>query len=84
MVSSSRIRTAIRAGDLGEAKAMLVAALTPWTCGESAAVQRLERVLRIERSEILQVLPPNGEYTVDAAKDLPGPCRAPAASTTIR
>jgi riboflavin kinase/FMN adenylyltransferase len=62
MVSSSRIREAIRSGDLDDARQMLL---------ESHAIdlRGIEKtvapgVVRVSRKDIVQVLPPVGEYTV--------------------
>jgi riboflavin kinase/FMN adenylyltransferase len=76
-VSSSRIRAAIRAGELGEAREML---------GASHAIDLRDvvkqssngSVLRVSRAGIGQVLPPVGEYAVSSqgpAGWMQGTCR---------
>jgi riboflavin kinase/FMN adenylyltransferase len=76
VVSSSRIRTAIRAGELEEARQMLAAphAVDLRGFGERAAEGG---VLRIPRGNIDQVLPPPGDYAVSCegpAGERPGTC----------
>ena len=77
LVSSSRIRAAVRGGELGEAREML---------GASHAIDLRDIVkdasngaeLRISRRDIAQVLPPVGEYPVRSespAGGMPGTCR---------
>ncbi|MGO9307492.1 MAG: hypothetical protein ACLQDL_00540 [Spirochaetia bacterium] len=85
MVSSSRIRAAIRGGALGEAREML-------ECPHALDLRDVPRapsngsVLRIPRSEIIQVLPPNGEYAVSSegtAGTASGICRVSEDSLTL-
>ena len=77
LVSSSRIRSAVRSGELGEAREMLGANheidLRDVARGASSGAE-----LRISRRDIAQVLPPVGEYPVRSespAGEMPGTCR---------
>jgi riboflavin kinase/FMN adenylyltransferase len=85
MVSSSRIRAAIRGGQLAEAHEMLGArhAIDLRGIGNRSSNGSL---LRISRSEIVQVLPPPGEYAVSCegpAGSAPGTCRVDNDSLTL-
>jgi riboflavin kinase/FMN adenylyltransferase len=85
MVSSSRIRAAIRGGRLGEAHEMLAErhAIDLRGIGRRPPNGSL---LRIPRNEIAQVLPPAGEYAVaceSPAGILPGTCRIDSDSLTL-
>jgi riboflavin kinase/FMN adenylyltransferase len=85
MVSSSRIRAAIRGGDLGEAREMLACrhAIDLRGIGDRSSNGK---VLRIDRREIVQVLPPDGEYTVMSegpAGRVQGTCRIDTDSLTL-
>jgi riboflavin kinase/FMN adenylyltransferase len=85
MVSSSRIRAAIRGGHLAEAREMLAAphALDLREIGERSTKGS---TLRIPRNEIVQVLPPAGEYRVSIESPegrAPGTCRIDNDSLTI-
>jgi riboflavin kinase / FMN adenylyltransferase len=77
MVSSSRIRAAIRAGELAEAREMLTA---PHTIDLRDVRGRAGPggPSRFHREDIHQVLPPNGRYMVTCSGpggDHPGDCR---------
>jgi riboflavin kinase / FMN adenylyltransferase len=75
MVSSSRIRAAILSGELGEARQMLAAGHTIDLRGIEA--RAANGMVRVSRKDIVQVLPPDGEYPVvveGAAGTLPGTC----------
>jgi len=85
MVSSSRIRSAIRGGDLGDVSEML-------SCRHSLDLRGVSGrtsagpILRINRSEIVQVLPPDGEYTVSSEGPdggVQGTCRIDNDSLTL-
>jgi riboflavin kinase/FMN adenylyltransferase len=85
LVSSSRIRTAIQSGNLGEAHEMLAArhAIDLRGVGNRSSNGSM---LRISRSEIVQVLPPAGEYTVSSegpAGTASGTCRVDNDSLTL-
>jgi riboflavin kinase/FMN adenylyltransferase len=85
MVSSSRIRAAIRGGQLAEARGMLAEshALDLREIGERTMKGT---TLRIPRNEIVQVLPPAGEYRVSIESPegrAPGTCRIDNDSLTI-
>jgi len=77
MVSSSRIRAAIRAGRLDQAREMLA---VPHTIDLQDVEGRAgpDGQRRFPRADIHQVLPPDGEYAVtcgDAHGDRTGTCR---------
>jgi riboflavin kinase/FMN adenylyltransferase len=84
VVSSSRIRAAIRAGNLGEARQMLAAphAIDLRGIGDRTS----DGTLCIARSETVQVLPPAGDYTVSCEGPdgaVPGTCRIDNDSVTL-
>jgi riboflavin kinase/FMN adenylyltransferase len=62
MVSSSRIRSAIRSGDLSEARQMLAAGHAIDLRG--VGKDRSDRKVQVSRKDIAQVLPPEGVYAV--------------------
>jgi len=77
MVSSSRIRAAIRAGELAEAREMLTVPHTIDLRGIRGGADSRGSV-RFPRAEIHQVLPPAGEYAVTCegpGGSRPGTCR---------
>lgn len=84
MVSSSRIRAAIRAGDLGEARQML-------TAGHAIDLRGIGKrittgTVRVSRGDIAQVLPPEGEYAVafdGPSGTRPGQCTIDDDSLTL-
>jgi FAD synthase len=85
MVSSSRIRAAIGSGELAEAHEML-AACHAIDLREIVNRSSKGSVLRIPRSEIIQVLPPAGEYAVSSgspAGNTSGTCRIDNDSLTL-
>lgn len=67
IVSSSRIRTSIQEGDFSEAKAMLVTAYGLDLRGVRARPEGVGR-LRFSKSDLTQVLPRQGVYTVDCGE----------------
>jgi riboflavin kinase/FMN adenylyltransferase len=84
MVSSSRIRTAILSGDLGEAREMLAA-------DHAVDLRGIERqcsagTIRVSRKDIIQVLPPEGQYAValeGPSGTRPGKCVIDQGSLTL-
>jgi riboflavin kinase/FMN adenylyltransferase len=77
MVSSSRIRAAIRGGQLAEAREMLTVPHTIDLRGIRGGADS-DGCVRFPRMEIHQVLPPDGEYTVTCegpGGSRPGTCR---------
>ncbi len=85
MVSSSRIRAAIREGALGDAREMLE---SPYALDLREVGKRSSNgsILRIPRTEIDQVLPPAGEYAVRSegpAGTASGICRVADDSLTL-
>ncbi len=85
MVSSSRIRAAIRDGALEEAEAMLGSAHA-LDVREAGKAHSNGAALKIPREEIVQVLPPNGEYAVRSEGPegtVPGACRIADDSLTL-
>jgi riboflavin kinase/FMN adenylyltransferase len=84
MISSSRIRAAIRSGDLGEAREMLGASHAIDLRG--IAQQGTGGMVRVARQDIVQVLPPDGEYTVafeGPAGAQPGTCSVSRDALTL-
>jgi riboflavin kinase / FMN adenylyltransferase len=85
MVSSSRIRDAIRTGDFAGARDMLTTSYAI-DLREIGSRSPDGSPLRIPRAEIMQVLPPDGEYTVSSegpAGRVRGTCSIDTESLTL-
>jgi FAD synthase len=85
MVSSSRIRDAIRTGDFARARDMLTASYAI-DLREVGSRSPDGSPLRIPRAEIVQVLPPEGEYAVNSVSPagyVQGTCRIDSESLTL-